>query len=110
MFRALLRCDKNGRILMDALYEEKSKGMQTRLKLDSLGNLRYDAVKPPDTVYVPGKDSIIYVPVEVEKRVEVNVLTWGQQTWMHLGKILAAVCCLALIGTVIKRYLKTNKK
>ena len=110
LFRALLRCDENGRVLMDALYEEKSKGMQTKLKLDSLGNLEYNAVKPPDTVYVHGKDSLIYIPVDVEKRVEVNVLTWGQQAWIYLGKILSAVCCLGIILAVIKRRLKTNKR
>lgn len=107
MFRILLRCDENGRVLMDALYEEKSKGIQTKLKLDSLGNLEYNAVKPPDTVYVQGKDSLIYIPVEITKRVEVNVLTWGQQTWIYLGKILSAVCCLGIIGILFKQ--KINK-
>lgn len=108
LFRALLRCDENGRVLMDALYEEKSKGMQTQLKLDSLGNLEYKATKPPDTVYVQGKDSLVYIPVEVEKRIETNVLTWGQQTWIYIGKLLAVVCCLGIIGIVIKQRLKNK--
>lgn len=103
MFRALLRCDKNGRVLMDALYEEKSEGMRTKFMLDSLGNLEYNAVKPPDTVYVQGKDSLIYIPVEVEKRVEVKILGWWQQTWIFMGKTLAAVCCLTVIGIILKR-------
>lgn len=106
LLHALLRCDENGRVLLDALHEEKSEGMRTRLKLDSLGNLEYRADRPPDTLFIHGEDSLIYIPVTVEKHIETNVLTWQQQAWIYTGQILTAVCCLIITGAALKRRLK----
>lgn len=88
---------------MQAFEEQKSKNTSSSLKLEN-GVLDYRTKTEHDTIYIPGKDSLIYVPVDVPGPVT-NVLTWWQQFWMKLGKLLSAsiVVCL-LARSIIKQF------
>lgn len=89
---------------MRAFEEQKSKGMGSSLNLEN-GVLDYRTTKERDTLYIPGKDSLIYVPVEVPGAVT-NVLTWWQQLWVKLGKTLSAGICLYLLVRLLLKRLK----
>ena len=86
--------------------------MSLQAQLSPQGNLKVKAKRDPDTVYVKGNDSLIYVPVPgPEKTVEVNVLTKWQKGMIWLGTavllILAALGIpklLKLIITLLKHY------
>ena len=94
---------------MQKLSDEELKGktMETDLSFKD-GKLDYKAKAVPDTVYVPGKDSIIYVPQEVKVEVEVNRLTWWQETWMRIGKISISILALLLGLKGVRKLLKRN--
>ena len=81
LLTALFECDSTGRVLMQEVEELKGKAMETDLSFKD-GKLDYKAKAVPDTVYVPGKDSIIYIPQPVE--VEVNRLTSVSYTHLTL--------------------------
>lgn len=70
--RALLECDSNGRVVLSWLDMAQSENARLRFKLDSMGNLLTDFNVPPDTVYIPGKDSTVIKEkvktVEVERK------------------------------------------
>ena len=115
MLEAKLRTDSSGRVILDLLRQETSKRMSLQAEIDSLGNLKVKAKRKPDTVYVKGKDSLIYVPVpgperEVEKVVEVNVLNKWQKAMVWLGS--AALLIVAALGLpkLLKLILKLLKR
>ena len=115
MLEAKLRADSSGRVTLDLLRQETSKRMSLQAEIDSLGNLKVKAKRKPDTVYVKGKDSLIYVPVpgperEVEKAVEVNVLNKWQKAMVWLGS--AALLIVAALGLpkLLKLILKLLKR
>ena len=93
------------RVLMRQVEELKGKRMETDLSFKD-GKLDYKAKASPDTVYVPGKDSIIYIPQPVE--VEVNRLTWWQETWIRIGKISISILTLWLGLKGVRKLLKRN--
>ena len=109
---ASLRVDSSGRIAMDLLRQEASKGMSLQAQLSPQGNLKVKAKRDPDTVYVKGNDSLIYVPVPGPERVvEVNNLTNWQKGMIWIGTVLLLVLAvlgipklLKLIITLLKRY------
>lgn len=105
LLTALFECDSTGRVLMQEVDELKGKTMETDLSFKD-GKLDYKAKTVPDTVYVPGKDSIIYIPQPVE--VEVNRLTWWQETWMRIGKISISILALLLGLKGVRKLLKRN--
>ena len=90
---------------MRQVEELKGKRMETGLSFKD-GKLEYKAKASPDTVYVPGKDSIIYVPQPVE--VEVNRLTWWQETWTRVGKLSLSLLALLLGLKAVQKLLKRN--
>ncbi len=98
--RALLECDKNGKVVLKWFDEEHSKRMSLQFSLDSLGNLLTSAKTEPDTVYLPqttinvGKKSISQsvVTVPVEKK-----LSWWQTTLIWSGGIAWLVAIIALV-------------
>lgn len=90
---------------MREVEELKGKTMETALSFKG-GKLDYKAKATPDTVYVPGKDSIIYVPREVPVKVEVNRLTWWQETWMRIGKISLSLLAFGFGLKGIQKLLK----
>lgn len=98
--RAYLACDSNNRVIMKAFEEQKGRRTESSLSLDSGGVLEYHANSRPDTIYVQGKDSIIYQPVEVPGPVT-NVLTWWQELWIRLGKLLVVGIAIRYI---IRRF------
>lgn len=55
--RALLECDENGKVVLKWLDMANTKNVQLQFLLDSLGNLRTNFKVPPDTVYVPSKET-----------------------------------------------------
>ena len=85
--------------------EWKGKSMETGWSFEN-GRLDYQAKTSPDTVYLPGRDSLIYVPQPVEVKVEVNRLTWGQEAWIRVGKALSALAAGLLIFILIRKRLK----
>lgn len=105
LLTALFECDSTGRVLMREVEELKGKAMETDLSFKD-GKLDYKVKVAPDTVYVPGKDSIIYVPQPVE--VAVNRLTWWQETWMRIGKISISILALLLGLKGVRKLLKRN--
>lgn len=105
LLTALFECDSTGRVLMQEVDELKGKTMETDLSFKD-GKLDYKAKAVPDTVYVPGKDSIIYISQPVE--VEVNHLTWWQETWMRIGKISISILALLLGLKGVRKLLKRD--
>lgn len=88
---------------MQAFEEQKSKNTGSSLKLEN-GVLDYRTKTEHDTIYIPGKDSLIYVPVDVSGPVT-NVLTWWQQFWINWGKLLSAGIVLCLLArSIIKQF------
>lgn len=98
--RALLECDKNGKVVLKWFDEEHSKRMRLQLSLDSLGNLLTTAKTESDTVYLPqttinvGKksvsQSVVIVPVEKK-------LSWWQTTLIWTGGIALVVAIIVLV-------------
>lgn len=103
LLSALFECDSVGRVILKAYNELKSRNVESRLSFED-GRLDYSATTARDTVYVPVGDSIVYVPQYVE--VEVNRLTWKQETWMRVGKVLSALSALLLFFILIRKRLK----
>lgn len=108
LMTALFECDSMGQVVLKAYNELMSKGVETGLNFEN-GRLDYQAKVKPDTVYIPAKDSIIYVPYEVEVVKEVNRLTWWQETWIRVGKTLLSFLALWLGLKGIQKLLKRNK-
>lgn len=101
--RAYLACDSNNQVIMQAFEEQKGKGIGSSLKLNN-GILDFHVLFLHDTLYIPGKDSLIYVPVEIPGP-ETNVLSWWQQLWIKLGKALSSGIALYLfVRLLIKRF------
>lgn len=105
LLTALFECDSNNRVILKAYDELKSAGMDSRLAFED-GRLDYALEAVHDTVYLPAKDSIVYVPRPVE--VEVNRLTWWQETWMRIGKISISILALLLGLKGVRKLLKRN--
>ena len=103
LLTALFECDSMGRVIMRQMEELKGERMKTGLSFKD-GKLDYKAKTKPDTVYIPGKDSIIYVPREVT--VEVNRLTWWQETWIRIGKMSLSILVFGLGLKGIQKLLK----
>lgn len=106
LLTALFECDSTGRVILKAYNELKSAGTESRLHFED-GRLDYEAKEKPDTVFLPVKDSIIYVPQLVE--VEVNRLTWGQETWIYIGKALAALVAASASFKLIRKRIKKQR-
>ena len=104
--RALLECDKNGKVLLKWFDAEHSKRMSLKFKVDSLGNLLADIRTNPDTVYIPSKtqkvsknaSSIKTVPYEVEKK-----LSWFQVFLLWSGGIAWLIITGIFIGWLWKK-------
>lgn len=100
--RALLECDKNGKVVLGWLDIANSKNTQAQLTIDSLGNLLAKMKTHPDTVYLPSKEVTVTKEVKVPYPVEKELTTW-QQVKLELGgwafgliltAALIIVCCL----------------
>ena len=111
VLKAKLRTDPNGNVQMDVTHQETSKNMSLQASIDPLGNLNVKAKRKPDTVYVKGKDSLIYVPVPgPEKKVEVNVLAKWQKAMIWLGSVVLLIMAFLGLPKLLKLILKLLKR
>lgn len=93
---------------MKAYNELKSAGVESSLSFDN-GKLGYKANAKHDTIYIPAKDSIIYVPVPGET-VYINRLTWWQQSQIYLFRLLAVILLIEYLPSIWKVILKLLKR
>jgi len=95
---------------MKAYNELKSAGVESNLSFDN-GKLDYKANAKRDTIYIPAKDSIIYVPLPVPgDTVYINRLTWWQQTWIYMGGLFAVILLIKYMPLLWKAILKLLKR
>ncbi|NDW10956.1 hypothetical protein [Dysgonomonas sp. 520] len=97
---ALFECDSLNNVYLKELHDQKTSGWHGSFSFNN-GAFKYDLNKPPDTVYVPAKDSVVYkeVPVEVVKEVEVN-----KQTDWQIIKGWLGILMLVQIGVLALKY------
>ena len=107
LLTALFECDSNNRVILKAYDELKSQGMNSHLTFED-GRLDYNLEAVHDTVYLPAKDSIVYVPQEVEVIKEVNHITWWQETWIRIGKLSLSILAIWLGLKGVHKLLKHN--
>ena len=95
---------------MKAYNELKSAGVESSLSFDS-GKLDYKANAKHDTIYIPAKDSVIYVPTSVPgETVYINRLTWWQQAQIYLCRLLAIILLIIYLPSLCKVVLKLLKR
>lgn len=99
--KAYLACDSNNHVILKEYAELKSKGLNSSLKFDN-GVLSYEVNNDKDTLYLPSKDSLIYVPVKGDTVYKEKTLTWSEKTWNYLGKIFVGIVSLAIVGLIIR--------
>lgn len=105
--RALLECDKNGKVVLKWLDVANSKNVQLQFLLDSLGNLRTNFKVPPDTVYLPSKETSLStnkkrvetITVEVERK-----LTKWQRFCIRFTTIILIIAGISLILFVRRKF------
>lgn len=94
--RALLKCDENGKVVLNWFDIEKSKNMQLQFSIDSLGNLLARAKTIRDTIYLPSKEKEIEKKISVPYPVEKELTKW-QQIKIKLGGWVFSVLVIAVI-------------
>lgn len=110
LLTALFECDSSNQVVMKAYNELKSAGVESSLSFDN-GKLDYKANAKHDTIYIPAKDSIIYVPKYVPgETVYINRLTWWQQAQIYLCRLLAVVFLIKYLPSIWKVILKLLKR
>ena len=110
LLTALFECDRNNQVVMKAYNELKSAGVESSLSFDN-GKLDYKANAKHDTIYIPAKDSIIYVPTPVPgETVYINRLTWWQQAQIYLCRLLAIILLIIYLPSLWKVVLKLLKR
>ena len=110
LLTALFECDSNNQVVMKAYNELKSASVESNLSFDN-GKLDYKANAKHDTIYIPAKDSIIYVPLPVPgDTVYTNRLTWWQQTWIYIGRLFAVILLIKYLPLLWKAILKLLKR
>ncbi len=103
--KAYFECDSNNRVLLKQLENTHTPGMNTDFSFNG-GLLNYTAGTSPDTVYLPAKDSLIYIPVPGEPMKENYVSIW-QSFWIVCGKLGAAWLVLSNLPRIFK-WIKTT--
>lgn len=106
--RALLACDKNGKVVLQWFDTEKSKNAQLRFVIDSLGNLLAKMKSVPDTIYAPSKEVTIEREVKVPYPVEKELTKW-QSMKIELGGWAFGIViffALILVGWLIYKLKK----
>lgn len=105
--RALLECDENGKVVLKWLDVANSKNVQLQFLLDSLGNLRTNFKVPPDTVYLPFKETSLSTN---KKRVETiteeveRKLTKWQRFCIRFTTIILIIAGISLILFVRRKF------
>lgn len=103
LLTALFECDSNNQVILKAYNEFKTSRMESRL---SFGNsqLSYKTKVHTDTIYIPVKDSIIYLAVPV-KEIASQHSPW-KQFWIYGGYFLAAILLLKCLPSAWKTVSK----
>lgn len=101
---ALFECDSLNNVQLKELSELKTKGLQSDFSFNN-GKLNYQLKQPPDTIYIPAKDSIVErdvpilvpsEPIVVYKQTDMQVV----QGWF--GKIFMWLLGLgAILGIIL---------
>ncbi len=97
---ALFECDSLNNVVLKDIAQLEGRNLELLASFDALrGELKVLANQPADTVYLPGKETIIrqQIPIEVEKPVYMNELYSWQKLLMWTG----AICLAILIVTII---------
>lgn len=106
--RALLACDKNGKVVLQWFDTEKSKNAQLQFTIDSLGNMLAKMKSVPDTIYAPSKETTIEREVRIPYPVEKELTRW-QKVKVELGGwafgIIVAFT-IYIIGRLIYKFKK----
>ncbi len=93
---------------MKAYNELKSAGVESNLSFDN-GKLDYKAKAKHDTIFIPAKDSIIYVPVPGET-IYFNRLTWQQEMQIYLFRLLVVILLIMYLPSIRKVIFKLLKR
>lgn len=99
---ALFECDSLNQVQMKEIGELKTKDVQSQFNFSAkTGAFSYETKRILDTVYIPGKDSIIYqdkpFPVEVE------TIVYEQTAVQKFLTIVGGIALiLVVIGVIIK--------
>jgi len=103
--KALFECDSLNNVVMKQLTEAKSKGVASKFDFNA-GILNYHVVTVHDTIYIPGKETILEkeVAVRVEVPVEINKLTQWQILQIWAGRALLALLLIRIGLTYLKRF------
>lgn len=105
--RALLECDENGKVVLKWLDMANTKNVQLQFLLDSLGNLMTNFKVPPDTVYIPSKETTISTDKKTveTKIVEVDrPLTKWQRFCIRFTTVILIVAGITLILFVRSKF------
>lgn len=92
--KALMRCDENGRVLLDWYEQEVSRNVRLKFKLDSLGKMTVDFDRVQDTAYVQAADTTINNSSSVSevKAVEVErKMRWWEKYLIGSGILFHGV-------------------
>lgn len=107
--RALLQCDKNGKVVLEWFDTEKSKNVQLQFSIDSLGNLLAKMKSVPDTIYVPIKETTIEKEIKVPYPVEKELTRW-QKIKIELGDWAFSIIIVFILIMIYKIILcRINK-
>lgn len=98
-FRAYFECDSAYNVLLRNWTSNSSSG-QVDMKFDD-GRLNLEYKTDPDTIWMKGRDSLIYVPVKGDP-IPVNQLTWMQELWIRIGKFFSGIVTLILFIFIIR--------
>lgn len=98
--RALLECDENGKVVLKWLDMANTKNVQLQFLLDSIGNLKTNFKVPPDTVYIPSKETSTSINKNKEKTITVEVdrpLTKWQRFCIQFTTVIFIVAGVSLV-------------
>ncbi|MDY0200965.1 MAG: hypothetical protein RBR40_08255 [Tenuifilaceae bacterium] len=99
----LLECDSLNNVIVKELSEQKGKNTSTDFSISN-NKVVYKTIYKRDTIYVPVTDTIIIKdrPIKIEIPVEVNRLTWWQQTLVWAGGVLLFLVLIIVLRFLIK--------
>lgn len=113
--KALVECDKMGKVVLRWLDMANSRNVDLQFKLDSLGYVIADMRIKQDTLYLPSReiyvDKYVEVPVEVPVEVERGLSIWEQMCIRlfpyaaGLSSVLLILVARKPITALIRRFI-----
>lgn len=99
--RALLECDKNGKVILRWLDEEISKNAELRFKLDSLGNLSANFKSGGDSIKTSYIDRKILRTEKFYLSMPAEISKWNR--WMiNLGYCFLGIISILILFGILK--------